>query len=215
MLKFFKFSLSILFILFPSSIFAEVQKENSSFFISSSSTIQYLATYYSSKFQVGNRAGIGSSSDQSKYHVTEPISLGYHLGKEVNLRNDFDLELAIIGAISNGEIFYPDGSGVFVEKITASSTAFEISPKVSFFKMFINDRYIFKIGGGYTFFWSEEKFNFGDWVIYEHQNKILPSFHMSLSSKFKNLNKMGYYFGVKTMSEEAYFDLGVHFSLGS
>ena len=104
MLKFFKFSVLTLFFLFPSSILAEVQKENSSFFISSSSTIQYLARYYSSEFQVGDRAGDGSSSDQSKYHVTAPISLGYHLGKEVNLRNDFDLELAIIGAISNGEI---------------------------------------------------------------------------------------------------------------
>jgi len=213
MLKSFKFLFFYTFFLFPSVIFAEFEKENSSIFISSSSTAQYLASHYGSRFGIGGGGGGGNSSNKNIHHIQAPLSLGYHLGKDVNLNNGVDLKVAFEVALNTATIVYPDGVSYFIERASVNSKSIEIMPNLSFLKSFIDNQLIFMISGGYTFFWSEQRFNFGDWEIYDHHDNVLPSVGMALSYKSKRANKIGYYIGIKTMSEETYLDLGVRFFL--
>ncbi|MDA8542632.1 hypothetical protein N9K64_02420 [Rhodobacteraceae bacterium] len=198
-------------VLVPSLAFAEFEKENSYIFVSSSSTAQYLASHYQSRFGLGGETGVGSSLDKNNYRIQEPLSMGYHLEKDVNLNKPLDLQLAFDLALNNASITYPRGISYFIEKISVSSKSIEISPNLSVSKSFIDKQFTFEISGGYTFFWSEQRFDFGDWVIYEHENNILPTFVMALSYKAEHSNKIGYYIGVKTLSEEVYIDLGLRF----
>ena len=210
MSKFFSPLLSILFLLFPDPIFAEVNRNVQYVYVGSNSTVEYLADHYKKRFKIVE--GDGSEPiNRVNERIHLPISFGYHIEDSILSQNGYSLGASFDAAIGFGGITYPNGLSNFVEKVSVRSKNFEINPSLMFSSEFFNNQLIFELRGGYSFICSEEVFRLGTWKIFEEVKEVIPSATISLILKPKFSPRIGYFANIKYFSREPYANIGVRF----
>lgn len=126
---------------------------------------QYSNKNGSFKVQTGNSNN--DTEEKSEPNLNKSLGLRLTVSQKFASIDNHDLMSKLHLSYGNTGLTYPDGVGIFVERIDVNSNAFGLSPEVVLTTWSSDKKINLNVGFGYSFVHSREHFKFGNWNIKE------------------------------------------------
>jgi len=218
--SFLKLFRQILVVLFLNLAGAQLTQADSSivnFKITTNHLSQAIVDQYTNetgafKSTVGTGSSISTSSDM---RINKSIGLRVSFFREYASINNFQLSSNLNLSFAQFGLTYPEGFGVFVERIDVNSNGLEIAPEFVLSTLVIDPRLNVNFGVGYSFIQSRENFRFGSWNIKEKKNFGSAYGTVSIAYRHKPNDKFSLFIDTFFRSSGLDYSFGIKFPLSN
>ena len=160
--------------------------------------------------------GIGSSNSKSSdMRINKSIGLRVSFGKEYASIKNFQFSSNLNLSFAQFGLTYPEGFGVFVERIDVNSNGLEIAPEFVLSTSVFDPNLDVNLGVGYSFIQSTEKFRFGSWNIKEKKNFGSAYGTVSIAYRHKPNDKFSLFIDTFFRSSGLDYSFGIKFPLSN
>ena len=164
------------------------------------------------KSTVGTGSSISTSSDM---RINKSIGLRVSFFREYASINNFQLSSNLNLSFAQFGLTYPEGFGVFVERIDVNSNGLEIAPEFVLSTLVIDPSLNVNFGVGYSFIQSRENFRFGSWNIKEKKNFGSAYGTVSIAYRHKPNDKFSLFIDTFFRSSGLDYSFGIKFPLSN
>ena len=216
-LKLFRQILGVLFLNLAGTQLTQADSSIVNFKITTNHLSQAIVDQYTNetgafKSTVGTGSSISTSSDM---RINKSIGLRVSFFREYASINNFQLSSNLNLSFAQFGLTYPEGFGVFVERIDVNSNGLEIAPEFVLSTSFRDLNLDVNFGVGYSFIHSREKFRFGSWDINEKKNFGSPYGTVSIAYHHKPTDTFSFYFDTIFRSTGIDYSFGLKFPLSN
>ena len=148
-----------------------------------------------------------SSVDFSEIDVRENFSLRLGFYRPILNFKSYKLNSNLFLSFGKFKLSYPDGFGVFVERIDVNSSSIELAPELTISTTLFKNKIKISSGVGYSFIHSKEKFKFGSWNIKETKN--FGSAYRKISFSYLHAADINFSFYFDTLFRQNNTDIGI------
>ena len=216
-LKLFRQILRVLFLILASTQLTQADSSVVNFKITTNHLSQAIVDQYTNETGAfKSTVGTGSSnSASSDMRINKSIGLRVSFVKKYASISNFQFSSKLNLSFAQFGLSYPEGLGVFVERIDVNSNGLEIAPEFVLSNSVIDPNLDVNFGVGYSFIHSREKFRFGSWDINEKKNFGSPYGTVSIAYHHKPTDTFSFYFDTIFRSTCIDYSFGLKFPLSN